>query len=384
MIAGEASADSHAAALVREMKSREGNLDVFGVGGSELAAEGMDIWVNSEALNVVGTTDFLDRAFEIIGTYRRLLRRVQEHRPDCAVLLDLPDFNLRMAKKLKAMGVPVVYYISPQVWAWRKYRVKTIRKYVDRMLVLFPFEKDFYDKNGVDAEFVGHPLLDRIEARTEFRGPSQLMKAPRVTILPGSRISELKYHGPIVARLVDKFLERYPNAEIKIPVASTLSVDQINRAMKVDDRVQLVRSSAIPILAWADVAVVASGTATLETALVGTPFCLFYQMSRLSVWIAKYIVRYKSFLGMPNLLSKREVVKEFLAERADAELIFPECVRLLEDGEYRKDVIFHLLACRKHLGVGGASVRVAREVFSVLREFPRRVSGRLLASTQES
>jgi lipid-A-disaccharide synthase len=187
VVAGEASADVHAAALIRELKAAHPGLHFFGVGSRECAGAGMEIAFDAAGLSVVGVSDWLDKASEVVSVYRRLSRLIRTRRPDAAILLDLPDFNLRMARKLHKQGVPILYYISPQVWAWRTYRVHALRKYVERMLVVFPFEKPFYEKHDVPVEFVGHPLLDAIEPRDHFRSREERLAAPRIALLPGSR-----------------------------------------------------------------------------------------------------------------------------------------------------------------------------------------------------
>lgn len=366
IVAGEASADLHAAALLSELKRMEPSLTCYGVGGDALAAEGMEITVDARALNVVGISDWFDRAGEVVGSYRKLMATIRERKPDCALLLDLPDFNLMLAKKLKKMGVPVVYYISPQVWAWRKYRVRKIQKNVARMLVVFPFEKEFYQTHGVDVEFVGHPLLDSLSARPESRSHMEVLAAPRIALLPGSRQSEIKYHGDIIQELASRLKAKFPEATLRVPVASTLSRDFVEKSL--GKQVELVDGKSRQVLEWADLAVVASGTATLETALIGTPFCLFYKVSPSSAWIFNHLVRYRGFIGMPNLLHGREVVKEFFQANANAGELFGECERLVEDSEYRQRQSRELLECREKLGKVGASRRAAEQVASVLGE----------------
>jgi lipid-A-disaccharide synthase len=266
-----------------------------------------------------------------------------------------------------------VYYISPQVWAWRKYRIKKIKKYVDRMLVLFPFERDFYEGQGVDVSFVGHPLLDSLLPRSSYRSQREVMSAPRIAILPGSRASEIKYHAPLLRRLMEKIINVYPAAVFKIPVASTLPRRTITEEFSnlaeggLEEHI-IVPGSTPQVLEWADIAVVASGTATLETALIGTPLCLFYRMSRSSWWVYKFLMSYRGFIGMPNLLHKRQVAKEFFQNDAKPEKIFEECVKLIEDEKYRKDLVRDLLLCRDFLGQTGASERTAREIDRVIHQ----------------
>lgn len=363
LVAGEASADMHAAAMLRELKAFLA-VSCFGIGGVALRAEGMDIVVDSSRLNAVAA-DWTGRIGEIWASYRAILRTIREEKPDVAVLLDLPDFNLLLARKLKKLGVPVVYYISPQVWAWRRYRIKTIRRCVDKMLVLFPFEKEFYDNAGVEAEFVGHPLLDLVAARASWRAQAEILQAPRIALLPGSRKSEVALHAPILKTLSARLRVRYPKAQFRVPVASTLPLAEVQRQLG-GDGIIVEQTPAQEILTWSDIAVVASGTATLETALVGTPFVLFYRMGSFSAWVFKHLTGYKGFLGMPNLLRNRQVVPEFFQEAASVENLLGETLKLIELEQHRKGMIHELLECRLAMGASGASRRAAVQIASVI------------------
>lgn len=370
MVSGEASSDLYGAALVSEMRKRVPRLEVYGVGGRKLRESGMDVVADASSLNVVGVSDWRGKWREVWRTYQTVRKSILQRKADVAVLLDLPDFNLRLARLLKAEGIPVVYYISPQVWAWRTYRVHTIRKLVDRMMVVFPFEREFYGRHGVESVFVGHPLLDEIEERTTHRSQQEIERAPRIAILPGSRPSEVRYHASIVGPLVDNIREQYPLSEIQIPVASTLGsefvlseLSRLSRSLLSSD---VTTQDSREVLRWADIALVASGTATLETALIGTPFALFYRLSRTSAWGLKYLFRYKGFFGMPNLLHRKEVVREFLQEGATPAALGAEVRRLLQDTAYREATIEHLHHCRELLGTQGATVRASQVVWDIL------------------
>ncbi len=275
MVAGEASADLHGSHLLREIKSKcPGGVQAFGVGGEKLRAEGMEILVEAQDLSIIGVTAVVKRLPELLGYFNGLVKTAKKEKPDLAILMDLPDFNLRLAKKLKRLGIPILYYISPQVWAWRQGRVNHIRKYVDHMLVLFPFEKDFYDRFGVRSTFVGHPLLDFLPKKTEYRASVDILKGPRLALLPGSRRSELEHHRDLLLGVVDRLAKKFPDLEVRLPVAATLSLDWV-RELYNHPRISIESGNAYDVLCWADAAGVASGTATLETALIGTPFCLY-------------------------------------------------------------------------------------------------------------
>lgn len=367
-VAGEASADRHGASLLRELKRQQPDLRCFGVGGSELEAEGMEIVVPAKSLNVVGIADWRDRWREVLGAFRTIRNEAARRRPDIAVLMDLPDFNLKLSRKLKALGVPVVYYISPQVWAWRSYRVRQIRRYIDKMLVVFPFEKAFYQERGVNVDFVGHPVLEQVYRRERYRPQVEIGQAPRLAILPGSRPSELRYHAQTVRNTVRAFLSKYPGAEVRIPVAPTLTRAELEEQIQLTgEEVRYCEGPSADTVAWADLALVASGTATLETSIIGTPFVLFYQVSRSSALLLKYFIQYRGFFGIPNLLHGREVVREFLQEQASPEALMGELTRLVDEPRYRTDMVNALLDCRDLLGRPGASHRAAVQVLKTLK-----------------
>lgn len=369
IVAGEASADLHGAHLVQALKRLCPDARFFGVGGKKLSSLGVEVCVPAERLNVVGGADWFDKIVDVLKAYRELKKEVARRQPAIAILLDLPDFNLRLARYLKRLGIPVAYYISPQVWAWRRYRTRTIRRTVDRMLVVFPFEKAFYEKQQIQTEFVGHPLLDHIVPRTVYRPQGEVVSAPRVALLPGSRTSELRNHASVLNGLATLLRAQYPGIEIRIPVASTLD-EKVLREFFPDPRLQIVSGDSRQTIVWADIAAVASGTATLETAVLGTPFCLFYKMSQSTVWVIRYLIRYRRFFGMPNLLHGREVVREFLHEQATATGLFRECRQMIENEAYRRQITVEVSACRTLLGNPGASERAAHIIFKMLPSRP--------------
>ncbi len=360
VVAGEASADLHAATLIQELRKQRPELHFFGIGGHHLKEAGMEIVLPAENLNVVGLADWLGHAPEILRSYWGFKRLLKSRRPQFAILLDLPDFNLRIAHFLKKLGVQVVYFIPPQVWAWRKGRIKQIQKLVDLLLVVFPFEKKFYQEHGVTAQFVGHPLLDRIEKRKAYRPFENVQRNPRIALLPGSRRSEVKYHLPILLELVPKILTRYPKAEFILPVAPTLQQETIQTQLK--DLPIHLSGEAYPTLEWADFAIVASGTATLETALIGTPFVLYYKVHSMSAWIFRHLIRYQGFIGMPNVLHQRQVVGECFQENATAECLLTEMERVFASQTEYEKMVRDLVQCRALLGNQGASVQAAHKI----------------------
>ncbi len=369
IVAGEASADHHAAALLKQFKRLHPETHAFGVGGELLKKEGMEIIVSSGALSVVGGADWFDRAGEIWQSYKKTVNAIETRKPKLAILLDLPDFNLRLVKRLKRQGVPVVYYISPQVWAWRKYRIQKIKKFVDKMLVVFPFEKTFYEKEGVSVDFVGHPLLEQMHSRSAYRDQTEIEKAPQIALLPGSRKSELKYHGPILNETIEKVLQKYPNAQFRIPVPDTIPFEMAIQTFGIHPNVQLERGNSREIMEWGDLALIASGTATLEAALVGTPFALFYKVSSSSAWIFRFLIRYKNFIGMPNILLEREVAHEFFQSNVTSENLAQEALILIRNPNLRQEKANSLKTIWSLLGQKGASQRAAYAAHKLYLEY---------------
>lgn len=361
LVAGEASGDAYAASLVRELRALHPALRVFGAGGARLAREGADLLVDARKVSAVGATDWWDRAGEILRGFGRLKRAAETEPIDLAVLIDLPEINLRLAKRLKRRGVPIIYYVSPQVWAWRRYRVHQIRQRVDRMLVVFPFEEKFYSSHGVEASFVGHPLVETVERRQELRGQAEVRAGARVAVLPGSRPSELRHHAPLLRETAARLREEGRVVEFRAPVAETLDENEVREAL--GPAISLVTGprAARDVLAWADVAAVASGTATLETALVGTPFVLFYRVTPTSAWIFRHFVRYRGHIGMPNVLLGREVAPELFQQAATPERLAAAVARLLDDESARREQWLRFGDLRDTLGGPGASRRAAIE-----------------------
>lgn len=366
IVAGEASADMYAADILKNLKERYPESSALGVGGENLKREGLEIVVNAADLSLMGIAEWAHKIPEVWGNYKKVVSSLKASRPDVAILLDLPDFNLMLAKQIKKLGIPVVYYISPQVWAWRKYRVHKIRRLVDKMLVLFPFEERFYKEHNVDAEFVGHPLLDVIAPISTVRSQKEVLEAPRVAILPGSRKSEIRFLSALLNETMGELKKLYPTIQFKIPVAPTLSIDEVRKAFP--SNVELVAGDSFGVRRWADLALVTSGTATLETALLGLPFCLFYKVSRSSSFVFKYVAKYTGWIGMPNVLLQKEIAPEFFQENANAANLIAYCKKAIENEAYRNTQRDELLKCRKILGSGNAIEKATNKIAGFLSE----------------
>ena len=368
VVAGEASGDLHGARLISELRRRVPGLRTFGLGGDEMRAAGLEAVAHSSEISVVGITEVLKvlpRAREIFAA---LLREVDRRRPALAVLVDFPDFNLRLARELKSRGVKVVYYISPQVWAWRRGRVKTIARIVDRMLVLFPFEVDFYRRHGVDVVHVGHPLVDEVPSPPQAWDREGPAGGPfRVALLPGSRVSEVEALLPTLLEAVRKLAARLP-VEVHLIQAPTISRDLLEEHVQLAGLpVVIVSEDRFTAIADSHLALCASGTATLEVGLLGTPMIMVYRLASWTYVLAKLLVRLPD-VSLVNLVSGKRIVPELIQGEANPERIAAEAERLLTDAAAREQMRAGLAGLRGRLGAGGASGRAAAEVAALLEE----------------
>lgn len=368
VVAGEASGDLHGARLISELRSRVPDVSTFGLGGDEMRAAGLDAVAHSSEISVVGIVEvlkILPRAREI---FAELLKEVERRRPAMAVLIDFPDFNLRLAKELKDRGLEVVYYISPQVWAWRRGRVKTISKLVDRMLVLFPFEVEFYRGHKVDVVHVGHPLVDEVPVLPQVWDRGEPEGEPyRVALLPGSRASEVEALLPALLESVRLLADELP-IEARLIRAPTIPREVLEEAVNLSGLpVEIVDEDRFAAIADSHVALCASGTATLEVGLLGTPMVMVYRLAPWTYAMAKLLVRLP-FVSLVNLVLDRKVVPELIQGDAHPERIAIEAERLLTNGPARSAMRTALAEVRGRLGAGGASGRAADEVASLIGE----------------
>ena len=362
MVAGEASGDLHGARLLAELRSLAPRVRAFGLGGDELSAAGLETVAHSSEISVVGITEALKvlrRAWRIFG---QMVAEVERRQAGSAVLIDSPDFNLPLAKKLKARGVQVIYYISPQVWAWRRRRVHAIRKIVDKMLVVFPFEVEFYRRHGVDATFVGHPLIDEVpelphvwDGEVGEGGPFD------VALLPGSRNSEIERILPSLLGAAERLAGELP-VRLDLIRAPTIPQSKLEAALAAADiEVEIVSGDRFRALASSHLALCAAGTATVEVGLVGTPMIVVYKLSAWSYSLAKSLA-HSPYASMVNLLLEREAVPELIQQQAEPETICRRAVELLTDRDRIRAMRHDLEQLRERLGEPGASRRAALEV----------------------
>jgi lipid-A-disaccharide synthase len=363
IIAGEVSADLHGAHLVTAMRRLDPDITFCGIGGEKMAEAGVRLLLNASEMAVVGLTEVFGKLRTILNASRKIKSLIREDRPDLLVLIDYPDFNLHIAKTAKKFQTPVLYYISPQVWAWRGGRVKKIAKRVDRMAVILPFEKAFYEHTPLQVDYVGHPLLDEwnpemgrqaIVLGREYKDPH-----PVVGLLPGSRTEEIRNLLPVMVDAAEILAQAKTDAQFVLPLAPGIEeafVRQFTDRAKVE--IQLIRRNTYEILNRCDVAMVTSGTATLETAVMGVPMVIVYRLSPVTFWIAKRVVKVP-YIGLVNLVAGDEVAPELIQGELTPDRLAREALVLLENTQLRADVIRKLKGIREKLGQGGASDKTA-------------------------
>jgi len=370
IVAGEASGDLHGANLVREMKALDPSIAFSGVGGRRLEAEGVNLVARCSEMAVVGITEVFTKIRFILGVFIKLRKMLRDEKPELLILIDYPDFNLRLASAAKALGIRVFYYISPQVWAWRKGRVRQIKRVVDRMAVILPFEKAFYAGKGYAVDFVGHPLLDVVKRHrsreTALKDFGLADRWPIVALLPGSRDKEIKSLLPEMLGAAVLLKESYPEVQFILPLADTVdprTVDQIIQMYPVS--VNVVSGQIHDAVGLADVALVASGTATLETALLEIPMVILYRISPLTAAIGKRLIRLEH-IGLVNIIAGRTVVPELIQEDANASRLAGEAMKILSDGKRNREIRTGLAEIRGKLGESGASCRTAQLVLDIM------------------
>ena len=383
--AGEASGEHYGALLIAALKKRLAaagrSAEFFGMGGARMEAAGLERVVRAEEIAVMGLTEVLLHLPRIYGEFRKLKAAIRARRPAVAVLIDFPSFHFKLAEALRREGIPVVFFVSPQLWAWKKGRIRQVRKYIDKMLVIFPFEEAFYRERGVEAEFVGHPLAElplTPVPRAEFAAENELDPAKAwIGLLPGSRIKEIRDHLPEMLRAARGLAGSF---QFLIPLALTLNAAQrteVEQLVQVNGgglAVHLVED-ARAALYHARASVVASGTATVEAALIGNPFVVVYRVSALTFAIAKRLVKV-SHVAMANLIAGKRVVPELIQHDFTAENIVQQIAPLLADGPPRQSMREELAKIRAllHIGRAGESGAIDRVAEVTLETLGAKVS----------
>ncbi len=371
IVAGESSGDKHGARLVEEFRGSHPSCAFFGVGGPRLAAAGVEVLVPMTDLAVMGFFEVLSHLYRIRGIFRRLCRAARARKPAAAVLIDSPDFNLRLAKRLKHLGIPVLYYISPTVWAWRPGRLKTIKKNVERMLLIFPFEQKIYEQARIPAVYVGHPLVESMRTgltRTEFFVKYGFDPRKRlITILPGSREGEIRRHLPVLVRTIPLLREAF-GAQFALVAAESLDRALLDGYLPArPDDLRILTTDGYEAMASADLVLSACGTANLETALLGTPFIAFYRISPLTYHAGKGLVRISNY-SIVNILAGRPIVSELIQGRLTPENLLIEARKILDSSRTQAELKKEFRELVDRLGPKKASVAAAAELHKLLAD----------------
>ncbi|AEB09120.1 lipid-A-disaccharide synthase [Desulfobacca acetoxidans] len=372
VVAGEASGDSHAARLVQAIRERCPEAEFYGIGGEALAGQGMQLACRAETLAVIGLTEVFEKIPAVWQALRTLWRYLRQERPQLVILVDFPDFNFLVARLAKWCRVPVMYYISPQVWAWRQSRVRTISRLVSRMVVIFPFEEEFYRLHGVSVSYVGHPLVEtlpKLPPRAECRrllglNPQDLA----VALLPGSRAGEIAQLLPDMLSSAFQLQEKLPRCRFLLPLAPTVPPALVQQPLcHAQIPVDLHEGRTFEVLAAADIALVASGTATLETALSGTPMVIVYRLAPLTYYVGRLLIRVPH-IGIVNLLAAEGLFPELIQHEVTPANITAAALKLICEPEQITRISTGIRKIWHRLGGPGASGRAAAVALELLRK----------------
>ena len=366
---GEASGDLYAGALIDALRRRQPDIDVFGLGGERFAAAGGRLIADFHGMSVTGLAEALSVVPRSIATLRKLTRAAREQKPHALVVIDYPDFNFRLMRFIKKQGVPVVYYISPQLWAWRPGRIKLMKRSVDRVLPIFPFEADLYQRHGIDVRFVGHPLIDIAKPRLTREAFLKKLNLdpgkPVLALLPGSRKNELERLAPVIANAVPGIAAQVPGLQFVVARAPNLNDGLFEPFGLSGVTIRIADMQTDDVLNACDAAVTASGTATVQAALHGKPMVVLYKLSPATYRLGKGLAKVDMY-AMVNLIAGRRIVVELIQDYCTPDAVTDEAVRILTDEPYRREMTAALDAVRRQLGGPGASDRAAEAILEMV------------------
>ena len=371
IIAGEASGDLHGSALISELKKMDPSINVFGIGGEKMKNSGMNILYSIDKLAFLGFTEVIRHIPFIKKVQREILRLVKEKEIKNAVLIDYPGFNLSLAKKLKASGMSIFYYISPQIWAWGSGRINKIKLLINKMIVVFPFEEELYRKNNVDAEFVGHPLLERIKeydlcSKNEFYKKFNLdLTKDILLILPGSRENEITHIFPSAIKAAAKLSDEF-NLQIIVACADNINMSVFNEPGG-KTNFKIIKGYNYDLMNLAKIGIIKSGTSTLEAGLFSLPMVIIYKTSQLTYLIMKRLIKLDT-IGMANIISGEKIVPELIQKNANVENIYLECKKILSDFNLYSSIKSRLSLLKEKLGELGASHKAAQIIYQAMNE----------------
>ncbi len=370
--AGESSGDKHAAHLFLELKARLSDVTALGIGGKQMREAGIDIRFDSSAIAVIGLVEVIKHYPDIRAALRLMKQCVVNEKPDLLICVDYKEFNLKLAQFAKRQGVKVLFYVSPQVWAWRPGRVVTYGKAIDMMAVIFPFEVPFYEAENIPVRYVGHPSVDKVYP---LNSREQDMKAfgltedrPVIGLLPGSRNNEIRRMLPVMLEAAKQLKSKYPQAVFLLPQADSVPDEELNVLLKdVALPLQIIKHQPYDVIQCCDAVMTTSGTATLEIALLGVPMVIAYQLSPLTYWLGRLLVQTR-FIGLPNIIAGQSIVKELIQQDLTPDNLVDEIDCILNDVDYRQQMVKNLDSVRQKLGTGGGSKNMAELALQMLTQ----------------
>lgn len=370
IVAGEASGDMHGAALVHEMSRMHPSLNFYGIGGSRMEKAGVNLLVNNASMAVMGITEIVSKLRSILKILGMMKKSLDDDRPDLVILIDYADFNLRLAKAAKKRGIKVFYYISPKVWAWRGGRIEQIKRFVDRMAVIFPFEVDTYATKGYIVNYVGHPLVDMVKPRYAKQDSRKKIgistNGTTIALLPGSRLSEVTKLLPEMLLAAEIISQKIPGVQFVLPLADTLEENIIFDISKNSPvKIKVIAGKTYDVISSADLAIVASGTATLETGLLGVPMIIIYKVSLFSELIARMFIRVQT-MGLVNIIAGKTIAPELIQSDVNGQRIASETLAILLNPEKKQEMIGELQDIRTKMGEPGAARRAAQIAYDML------------------
>ena len=369
--AGESSGDQHAANMFLELKKYQPDIKGFGMGGAKMALAGIDIRYDSGSIGVIGVVEVLKHYGEIRRALKLIQQLVSTERPDLLVCVDYKEFNLKLARFAKQCGVKVLFYVSPQVWAWRPGRVKTYGKAIDMMAVIFPFETTYYDSENVPVRYVGHPSVDKVHpqrSRLEDMAIFNLDESnPVIGLLPGSRANEINRLLPIMLAAAEILQARIPGIQFMLPQADSISDELLESYMRQSlVKITVIKNQPYDVIQCCDVVMTTSGTATIEIALLTVPMVITYKLAALTYWLGRWLVN-TPFIGLPNIILGKGFIKELIQHEATSENLAEEIERILTDKFYADQMRDNLNQVKQQLGQGGGSKNMAELALEIMK-----------------
>jgi lipid-A-disaccharide synthase len=370
-LAGEQSGDLHGALVIKQMKKLEPQLQVFGVGGAMMEAAGMKAVYSSDDLAVIGFVEVVKNVTRLLKIERGITRWLKKEKPEMVVLIDYPGFNKRIAKIAKNLGIHVVYYICPQVWAWQSGRVKEFSEIVSEAIVVFPFEVDIWRKTIGQVNYFGHPLIGIAQSDKDkgaFLAEQKVDDGPLVALLPGSRKQEIDFILPELLKTAQIIHDKKPNTRFILPIATALENSLVERyTSNYTFPIKILKGETYNAINAAELCIVASGTATLETAIIGTPMIVVYKVNWLTSFLSRYLIE-AEHIGLPNVIAGKRIIPEFIRGDFDARLIAKEALDILQDVQRQEAIRAELALVKEKLGSERASTRVAEYLCQRIRE----------------